>query len=104
MLVRCGFCRCRPQLPFSVVCGPWARFLSFAIRSLIETVACQHLIRRRQYLKDTLALDAVYAQSELLAQKLFAFRKRIAPDQSWVREGETGYLDEDREGTIDDGR
>jgi four helix bundle protein len=29
-----------------------ARFLGFAIRSLIETVACQHIIRRRNYIQD----------------------------------------------------
>jgi|GEM_PF-2662885 len=30
-----------------------ARFLAMAIRSLVETVACQHLIHRRNYLADT---------------------------------------------------
>ncbi|MEO7911624.1 MAG: four helix bundle protein, partial [Roseiflexaceae bacterium] len=29
-----------------------ARFLGMALRSLIETVACQHLINRRKYLDD----------------------------------------------------
>jgi len=34
-----------------------ARFLGMAIRSLVETVACQHIIRRRRYLSDTTILD-----------------------------------------------
>jgi len=29
-----------------------ARFLGLAIRSLLETVACQHIISRRKYLQD----------------------------------------------------
>ena len=29
-----------------------ARFLSMAICSLIETVACQHIIKRREYIQD----------------------------------------------------
>lgn len=38
-----------------------ARFLGLSIRSLIETVACQHLIRRRKYLDDESLLDEVYS-------------------------------------------
>jgi four helix bundle protein len=33
-----------------------ARFLGLAIRSLLETVACQHLISRREYLPDVALL------------------------------------------------
>jgi four helix bundle protein len=34
-----------------------ARFLGIAIRSLMETVACQHIIRRRGFLPDVGLLD-----------------------------------------------
>ena len=40
-----------------------ARFLGMAIRSLIETVACQHIIRQRNYLTDETSLDNLYEQS-----------------------------------------
>ena len=36
-----------------------ARFLGFAIRSLVETVACQHIIHRHELLVDTLHLFGV---------------------------------------------
>ncbi len=54
-----------------------SRFLGMAIRSLVETVACQHLIRRRAYLVDDALLDQAYADSELLFRKLQAFRKSL---------------------------
>jgi four helix bundle protein len=43
-----------------------ARFLGLAIRSLIETVACQHLINRRHYFKDPELLRNAYQFSEKL--------------------------------------
>ena len=55
-----------------------ARFLGMAIRSLIETIACQHLIRSRKYLSDETSLDAVYLKSQTLARKLQAFRKSLS--------------------------
>lgn len=58
-----------------------ARFLGMAIRSLVETVACQQIIRRRKYLQDEAVLDKVYEDSQLLAKKLQAFRKSISPYQ-----------------------
>jgi hypothetical protein len=48
-----------------------------ALRSLIETVACQHLIYRRQYLKDAALLREVYQASDRLAAKLQAMRRTI---------------------------
>ena len=56
-----------------------ARFLGFAIRSLVETVACQHLISRRGYLADPEILRALYRQSEELFAKLQAFRAVLVP-------------------------
>lgn len=70
-----------------------ARFLGFAIRSLIETVACQHIIRRRNYIQDESLLKKLYEDSELLAKKLQAFRKSITQYQ--VRENIPTYGDED---------
>jgi four helix bundle protein len=54
-----------------------ARFLGLAIRSTLETVACQHLIRRRQY---------------PLTVGLQAFRRAIAPSAKWLREEDAGYV------------
>ncbi len=68
-----------------------ARFLGFAIRSLIETVACQHLISRRGYLDDPRLLRQAYRQSETLVKKLQAMRKAIAPGKPWVREEAADY-------------
>jgi four helix bundle protein len=68
-----------------------ARFLSMAIRSLLETVACQHLIRRRNYLPDTKSLDVAYQNAEILAAKLHSFRKAIAPEKYAVRDAEAFY-------------
>ena len=63
-----------------------ARFLGLALRSLIETVACQHLISRRGYLPDSPQLREAYRKSETLARKLQAMRRAIAPERPWVRE------------------
>ena len=68
-----------------------ARFLGLALRSLIETVACQHLISRHGYLPDPAPLREAYQQSETLARKIQAMRTAIAPGQPWVRERSTGY-------------
>jgi len=54
-----------------------ARFLSIAIRSVIETVACQNLIERRNYLKEHALLSDAYQASEKLVAKLQAFRTAI---------------------------
>lgn len=62
-----------------------------AIRSLLETVACQHLISRREYLSDATKLRQVYRQAEALAVKLQAMRKAIAPTQPWLREEAVVY-------------
>jgi four helix bundle protein len=68
-----------------------ARFLGMALRSLIETVACQHLIHRRDYGVDREQLRGLYRQSETLARKLQAMRKSLAPDKPWVREAPMEY-------------
>jgi four helix bundle protein len=68
-----------------------ARFLGLALRSLIETVACQHIIHRRGWLRDTTLLRQAYRQAGVLAARLQAMRRTIAPDQSWIREDPVDY-------------
>jgi four helix bundle protein len=58
-----------------------ARFLTMAIHSLIETVACQHLIVRRGYLGNKASLREAYRASEKLVAKLQALRRAVlGPD------------------------
>ena len=66
-----------------------ARFLGFAIRSLIETVACHRIIQRRGYIQDQTLLNKIDEESQVLARKLQAFRKTVAPYQ--VREDQSPY-------------
>ena len=67
-----------------------ARFLSLATRSLVETVACQHLINRREYLSETEVLREAYRFSEKLFAKLQAFRNALLKTQ--VREESVEYI------------
>lgn len=68
-----------------------ARFLGFAIRSLLETVACQHIISRRRLLEDVTPLRKAYRSAETLVAMLHTMRKKIAPDQPWLRESPVAY-------------
>ncbi len=75
-----------------------SRFLGLAIRSLIETVACQHLIHRRQFLPDPTPLRHAYVAAESLVARLHAMRRAIAPDKKWLRESSAAYaLDDDED-------
>lgn len=77
-----------------------ARFIGFAIRSLIETVACQHNIHRRKYLKDPQPLREAYQFSEKLFAKLQAFRTSLTGrvNNSNIREDSTSYeFDENKD-------
>lgn len=65
------------------------RFIGMAIRSLVETVACLHLIRRRGYLPDPEPLRDAYRQSEKLFAKLQAFRTAVRAGR--VREDAAPY-------------
>lgn len=56
-----------------------ARFLGMSLRSLVETVACQEIIRKRRYFQDESLLNVAYENSQVLARKLQAFRKSISP-------------------------
>ena len=66
-----------------------ARFLGMAIRSLIETVACQKIIQRRNYLQDTDLLQKMYNDSQVLARMLQGFRNSLLKTQYKVRENES---------------
>ncbi|WP_103019808.1 four helix bundle protein [Salinibacter altiplanensis] len=68
------------------------RFLRIAVRSLLETVATLHLVKRREYLDDVEFLREAYRESETLFAKLQAFRSSLDTDTS-VREETIGYDD-----------
>ena len=54
------------------------RFLGLALRSLIETVACQRLIARQNYVVDTAYLEHLDLQAQELAKRLQAFRNSLS--------------------------
>jgi four helix bundle protein len=70
-----------------------ARFVGMAIRSLIETVACQHHVHRRQYLQDPATLRQAYQFSEKLFAKLQAFRTSLVGSKK-IREEQESYADD----------
>lgn len=78
-----------------------ARFLGIALRSLIETVACPHIIRRRGYAEKS-ETAPIYQEAEKLTVKLQAMRRSIQPDAPWVREDAALYRVDDRPMTADD--
>ena len=67
------------------------RFLGLALRSLIETVACQRIIKRRKYLLNKPALEKMDKNAESLAIKLQAFRKTLTNSDYTTREISTPY-------------
>jgi four helix bundle protein len=71
-----------------------ARFLGMALRSLIETVACQQIIQRRGYIEDQSLLKKAYDDSQQLAKKLQTFRKSLSNPQYQVREDVAIYGDD----------
>lgn len=54
-----------------------ARFIGIALRSLVETVACLHLIHRRQYLDKPDMLRGAYRHAEMLFKRLKAFQNAL---------------------------
>lgn len=68
-----------------------ARFLGLAIRSLLETVACQHIINKRKFLEDSKLLREAYSRAEILVAKLHTLRRTIEPGQKWLREESSVY-------------
>jgi len=71
-----------------------ARFLGMALRSLVETVACQQIIQRRGYCQDNRLLQSMYEKSQLLARKLQSFRKSLSNSQYQFREDVSTYGDD----------
>lgn len=71
-----------------------ARFLGMAIRSLIETAACQQIIQRRGYLQDEALLNKAYEDSQVLVKKLQRFRKSLSNPQYQVKEDIAIYGDD----------
>jgi four helix bundle protein len=70
-----------------------ARFLGMALRSLIETVACQHLVYRRKYLNNAMPLREAYRASDKLAAKLQAMRRSILGKRNINEEREEYQID-----------
>ena len=56
-------------------------FLSMALRSLIETVACQRLMARRNYISNVGVLETANQQAHELARALQAFRNALSGSQ-----------------------
>lgn len=71
------------------------RFLGMAIRSLVETVACQKIIQRRGYIQDENLLNQAYENSQILARKLQAFRKSLSNSQYQVHDDTSTYGEND---------
>lgn len=67
------------------------RFLGLALRSLIETIACQRIIKRRKYLLNDPALDKIDTEAESLAIKIQSFRKSLSRSSYVAREDATLY-------------
>lgn len=68
-----------------------ARFLGIAIRSLVETVACQHLIARRDLLDDRTSLRKAYRDAEGLVAQLHAMRRFLKGDSDNIHETSALY-------------
>ena len=65
------------------------RFVGIAIRSLVETVACMHLINRQYRAADSQPLRDAYRDSERLFAKLQAFQHALSSSQ--LREDKADY-------------
>ncbi len=78
-----------------------ARLLGLAMRSLLDSVACQHIISRRKFLHDPAPLRKAYADAMRLSRMVEEMRAMLVPQRAWVREeGEEYSVASDE--TIDD--
>lgn len=68
-----------------------ARFLGIALRSLVETVACQHLIARRNLVDDRELLRRAYREAEVLVAMLHRMRQSLTNGKRSVREDAHSY-------------
>ncbi len=62
------------------------RFLGMALRSLLETVACGHLIQRRGYLKDGSVLAQTLDDAQTLARRIQTMRRALGATKGRVGE------------------
>jgi len=67
------------------------RFLGLALRSLIETVACQRLITRRKYVTDTAVMNLLDVKVQELAKRIHAFRKSLTNPKKSISEEQATY-------------
>ena len=67
------------------------RFLGLALRSLIETVACQRLIARRKYVTEKEHLHHIDLKAQELAKRIHAFRKALIKPNKSVGEEQGPY-------------
>jgi len=61
-----------------------------AVRSVLETVACLHIIKRRNFIPDVSSLDLIEESARILAAKLHAFRNSLKSSYH-VKESESPY-------------
>lgn len=71
-----------------------SRFLGMSVRSVLETVACLHIIRRRKFITNTEALNTAEENARILAAKLHAFRNSLKSNRQ-VKESESLYKTDD---------
>ncbi|MBK9927234.1 MAG: hypothetical protein IPP66_18350 [Anaerolineales bacterium] len=62
-----------------------------AIRSLIETVACQRIISRRNYVTEQAYISQIDLKAQELAKKLHAFRKSLSKTNKRISESSILY-------------
>ncbi len=67
------------------------RFLGLALRSLIETVACQRLIARRKYVTDKEYLHHIDLKAQELAKRIHAFRRALSGSNHSIKEEQAPY-------------
>ena len=80
-----------------------ARFLAISIRSLIETVACIEIIRRRNIVPAD-NLDTAYSYAEILLRRLQAFRRAISGHRAAVQEDSEVYGAAEADGGVRSGK
>lgn len=62
-----------------------ARFLGYAVRSLVETIVCYRLAQRRGYIAESPMRADMEMRMEILARKLQSFRKVIRGNSNTAR-------------------
>lgn len=67
------------------------RFLGLALRSLIETVACQRIITRRKYVIDNAYMGKIDVKAQELAKRISAFRNALKSSEKSIREEQSSY-------------